>query len=545
MKKYREIVIGFMVVLALGFLWGRVSHKMADTHEVHEFAEDASIRFWTCAMHPQIQKTGPGPCPICGMDLISVAHEDGYEELEAREVKLSSTAERLANIQVAPVARKLAEIEVQLVGKVDYDETRLSTIAAWVPGRLDRLYVDYTGIPVKEGDHLISLYSPELLTAQEELIQALKTATHLQKSALSTIKDRANTTVESSREKLRLWGLTAEQIQAIEQNETTSDHLTIHAPISGIVIHKDALEGMYVKTGTRIYTIADLSKVWVKLNAYESDLAWLRYGQEVTFETETYPGDVFHGKIAFIDPVLDSKTRTVKVRVNVPNAEGKLKPEMFVRATVRSHVASADKVMEPALSGKWIGPMHPEIIKDESGTCELCGMPLVPAESLGYVSASSVEAPLVIPASAPLITGKRAVVYVKVPEKKGVYEGREIVLGPRAGDSYIVREGLDEGELVVLKGNFKIDSAVQIQAKPSMMNPEDGGLVPGPTQKNQGSGTKIKEGREKEPIPAKSERDQGSSVTVPLALLSQLNEFHSKALAFGFRAPAREAHQHD
>jgi Cu(I)/Ag(I) efflux system membrane fusion protein len=246
--------------------------------------------------------------------------------------------------------------------------------------------------------------------------------------------------------------------------------------MSGIVIHKNGVEGMYVKTGTKIYTIADLSHVWVKLDAYESDLVWIRYGQEVEFETKAYPGESFKGQITFIDPILNPKTRTVKVRVNVPNPDGKLKPDMFVSARVFPKVAAGGRVMDPALEGKWICPMHPEIVKDTKDRCDICGMPLVTAESLGYVTADAAqkEAPLVIPATAPLITGKRAVVYVTVPGKEGTYEGREIILGPRAGNYYLVKEGLQEGEQVVVNGNFKIDSAIQILAKPSMMSPEEG-----------------------------------------------------------------------
>jgi Cu(I)/Ag(I) efflux system membrane fusion protein len=211
------------------------------------------------------------------------------------------------------------------------------------------------------------------------------------------------------------------------------------------------------------------------LDAYESDLSWIRYGQKVEFTTEAYPGEVFEGTINFIDPVLNDMTRTVKLRVNVDNMDGKLKPEMFVRAVVRSQVALGGKVMVPEMAGKWICPMHPAVVKTEAGTCDVCGMNLVATESLGYVVDTPKEAPLVIPASAPLVTGTRAVVYVQVPQKeKPTFEGRQVTLGPRAGDYYLVKEGLSEGELVVTKGNFKIDASLQIQAKPSMMNPAAG-----------------------------------------------------------------------
>ena len=238
-------------------------------------------------------------------------------------------------------------------------------------------------------------------------------------------------------------------------------------------------EGAYVETGTRIYTIADLTEVWVKLDAYESDLPWLRYGQQVEFTTEAYPGEVFTGTIAFIDPVLNAQTRTVKVRVNVPNLSGKLKPDMFVRAVVSAQVATAGRVMDPNLVGKWICRMHPGVVKETAGDCDVCGMPLVRTESLGLRLGcrrrlTSSAAPLVVPVVGRASkTGTRAVVYVeRVDAKKPTYEGREIVLGPRAGDFYIVRAGLEEGERVVTQGNFKLDSALQIAAKPSMMSPE-------------------------------------------------------------------------
>jgi len=422
-------------------------------------------------MHPHIRQPGPGQCPLCGMDLVPVVTDGAGDEVGPRQLRLSPTAVKLAEIQVAPVERKFVEAEVRMVGKIDFDETRIGYITAWVPGRIDRMYVDYTGVPVRQGEHMMSVYSPDLLVAQRELIEELNTAKE------TGINER----VDLVREKLSLWGLTQSQIDEIEKRGTPSDHVTIYAPMSGIVIHKNGFEGLYVNTGTRIYTIADLSRVWVKLDAYESDLAWIRYGQEVEFTTEAYPGEVFTGKIAFIDPVLNAKTRTVKVRVNVSNPDGKLKPEMFVHAVVHAKVASGGKVMDTVLAGKWICPMHPEVIKDETGFCSVCEMPLVRPESLGYITVdpASASAPLVIPASAPLITGTRAVVYVAVPDKESVYEGREIALGPRAGDYYLVRDGLAEGEMVVVNGNFKIDSALQILAKPSMMSPEGGAPPPG------------------------------------------------------------------
>lgn len=464
-------IVLLVAVFVVGYhLGGRGKAK----HGADEAAtEKKEPEWWYCSMHPHIRQQRPGICSICNMDLVPMEGDQG-DDLGPRELRLSEAARKLTQIEVTPVTRQFVEAKVRMVGKVEYDETRLSHITAWVPGRLDRLYIDYTGIAVNKGDHMVSIYSPEVLTAEEELLQALKAVKELEKSTDSIVKESVKLTVDAAREKLRLWGLNAEQVALIERTGKVSDHITIYAPVGGIVVQKHAFEGMYVKTGMRIYTIADLSQVWVKLDAYESDLAWLRYGQTVEFSTEAHQGEVFEGSIVFIDPTLNEKTRTVKVRVNVANTQGKLKPGMFVRATVRSKIAGGGKAMAPELHGKWIGPMHPEIVRDKPGDCPICGMPLVKAEEhFETLGADQAKAPLVIPASAPLITGKRAVVYVQDPTRAGVYAGREIALGPRAGNFYLVGSGLAEGELVVTNGNFKIDSALQIMAKPSMMSPKE------------------------------------------------------------------------
>lgn len=433
-------------------------------------ADRPTPTIWTCSMHPQIQLPQAGKCPICGMNLIPLDVEESEEG--ERQISISPAAAKLMKLETARVERREVSAEIRLIGKVALDETRLSHITAWVPGRIDRLYADFTGVTVSKGDHMVSLYSPEVLGAQEELLQALETVNSVQNSTIESIRRSATDTVAAARDKLRLWGLTAEQIQELEKEGAASDHITIYAPTGGVVLEKHASEGMYVKTGTRIYTLADLSHVWVNLDAYESDISLLRYGQAVTFTLQAWPGEIFTGAISFIQPVLDEKTRTIKVRVSVADEDRRLKPGMFVRAVVQASVGTDGKVMEPSLAGKWISPMHPEIVKDGPGECDVCGMKLVKADTLGYVeSASDVEWPLVVPASAAMLTGKRAVVYVEVPDQdRPTYEGREVRLGPRVGDDYLVREGLKEGERVVVNGSFKLDAELQIRARPSMMS---------------------------------------------------------------------------
>jgi len=596
-----------LVAVAAALIVGGLAVGIFSAGGRQQATAEPGVQWWTCSMHPWIQLPGPGRCPICDMPLVPRDTQKS-ESGSLRELTVSESARGLMAIETSPVERKFVEARVPMTGKIDYDESLLKYITAWVPGRLDRLYVDYTGVPVAEGDHMVELYSPDLLSAQEELLQALQAVRGLEDSDIGIVRQMTEDTVQAAREKLRLWGLKPEQIADIERRGEVSDHITIYAPIGGIVIHKNAQQGMYVQTGTRIYTIADLSRVWVRLDAYESDLQWLRFGQKVKLTTEAYPGEEFDGTIAFIDPVLTEATRTVKIRVNAANPEMKLKPGMFVRAVAEAEVASGGMVMDKSLAGKWICPMHPDVVRDSAGECSICQMPLVPTESLGYVSVdlAQVEKPLVIPVTAALITGgrsagSRAIVYVQVDPSllttRGVYdwgkllaavrdaalsdaaagpmarllgllsvdlrekllavgaddmpdgplqnqfvreinemlrggelydestwrgvalggeatgliargpddlpeydrtrlnrlllesifpasvvlarsgaafEGREVVLGPRAGDYYIVRRGLNEGERVVTRGNFKIDAELQIQARPAMMTPEGG-----------------------------------------------------------------------
>lgn len=469
-----RIKLACVGIVALGLGWSIGAEFGADNSgaERVQIKSESPAQVWTCSMHPQIRQNKAGLCPICAMELVVVSTDAGTE-LGPRELALSEAAQKLAEVQVAVVERRFADVETRMVGKVAIDETRLRDISAWVPGRIDRLYVDYTGVQVNEGDHMVYLYSPELLTAQQELVQALRALDALGERAVPSLRQTAASTIESARQRLRLWGLTSHQVARIESARIPSDRLTIYAPSSGVVVERHVGQGAYVKTGERIYTIADLSSLWLTLEAYESDLRWIHYGQSIEFITDSHPGERFSGRIAFIDPILDETTRTVAVRVNVPNGDGRLKPGMLVRATARARAVAGGRVIDESLAGKWISPMHPEIVKDASGTCDVCGMALVRAETLGYAggAVADAQAPLLLPATAPLITGKRAVVYVAVPGKAGHFEGREVELGPRAGNYYIVRSGLREGEQVVVNGAFKIDSALQIQAKPSMMNP--------------------------------------------------------------------------
>lgn len=421
------ILVTVALAFGLGYLFrgfdtGSGPQVTMQSSQTHQTGEAAPPQAWTCSMHPQIQLPEFGKCPICFMDLIPVTLGD-QDNSAAPVLELSPAAVALADIQTVRISRQHLPVTVRLVGKVDFDETRLRSITARVAGRLDSLRVDFTGTDVRRGQSLAAVYSPELYAAQVELLSALEAARGVERGGGAVLQQTTRATVEAVRKRLRLWGLTPQQISAIEDSGVASEHLDIASPLSGTVVSKPAVEGSYVTEGTEIYAVADLSQVWVNLQAYEKDLVWIRVGQQVAFEVAALPGRTFAGRVAFIDPTLDVQSRTVRVRLDVDNRNRLLKPGMYVSAVISS-------------------------------------------------PADMESPPLVIPATAPLLTGKRAVVYVRLPDKdRPTFAGREIQLGPRTGDYYVVTAGLSEGEEVVVKGNFKIDSELQIRALPSMMSP--------------------------------------------------------------------------
>lgn len=466
------VILAAVALLALGLLLGRSSVSSVKNRGRDSMTAPRKAAVWTCSMHPQIRQPEPGSCPLCGMDLIPLKGDSGASS-GPREMRMSPEAVKLASIRTTVLERRYVERIIPMVGKVDFNEQRVKTLSAWVGGRLERLYVDYTGVPVAKGDHLVEIYSPELYTAQEELIQALKSVEDTAGAGEGFLRRTATRTLAAAREKLKLLGLGATQIQEVEGRGRPSATVTIRAPFGGIVVHKALSEGAYVKTGTPIYKVADLSVLWVQLDAYESDLAWIRYGQTVELQTEAHGDRTFEGWVSFIDPVLDPRTRTVKLRVVVDNRKGLLRPNMFVRARLKVRLGQEGQVLSDRGIGKWICPMHPEEAYDRALPCKVCGMATRKAVDLGYGPEEDLGPALVVPASAVLSTGRRAVVYRRLPGAEPSFEGVEVELGPRAGDVFLVRSGLREGDEVVTHGQFKIDSALQIQAKPSMMSASD------------------------------------------------------------------------
>ena len=443
-------------------------------------------RTWTCSMHPQIRLDHPGICPICGMNLVPVEMEQagGTAAAGSGTVVLGPHAQVMARVETAAVTSRLLFHELRTVGKVELDETSVAYLTAWIDGRVDRVFADFPGTVVAKGDHLVSIYSPDLLTTQDELLIALR-------AERATGSAGGGPITASARRRLELWGIQPEQIQALIERGESLTHLTVYAPIGGTVVEKQVRAGQYVKTGDALYTIADLGRVWVVVEVYERELAWVRFGQPVELALESAPETPLAGAVGFVEPVLTEATRTVRVRVVLKNEGGLLKPGMFVAATIRVPVQPDGTPGPTGLEGKYACPMHPYVVSDASGDCPVCGMPLTKVPG----SQGEPTPVLAIPTDAVLTTGRRQLVYVE--DAPGVYRQVEPALGPRAGAWYPVLGGLQPGQRVVTRGNFLLDSQAQIRGKPSLLYPE--GIVGGGGHSHGGPGMPGHPGTSTEP----------------------------------------------
>jgi Cu(I)/Ag(I) efflux system membrane fusion protein len=406
-NKYVNYSLLLILGIFLGWLFFHSGRKNEDKYDHSSEVIQGTI--WTCAMHPQIRMPQPGKCPICGMDLIPLVQSNSAS-IDPGTIRLTPEAAQLANVLTTVVSVQKPVKEVRLYGKVQADERLLQSQVAHVPGRIERLTVNYTGESVAKGQVLAQIYSPELINAQQELLEAAKT------------KQTQPAIYEAAKENLRQWKLTDNQITGIEESGIAQKTVDILSNTSGIVTAKRINFGDYVSQGTVLFDITDLSKVWIMFDAYESDLQFLRKGEKISFTLQALPGENYSANIVFVDPVIDPVTRVAKVRVETGNQSGKLKPEMFATGIVSSQL-------------------------DEF------------------------QNKIIIPKSAVLWTGKRSIVYVKQPGIEPVFKLREIELGPDLGESYVIINGLSEGEEIVTRGTFSVDAAAQLEGKPSMMNP--------------------------------------------------------------------------
>jgi Cu(I)/Ag(I) efflux system membrane fusion protein len=428
-----------------------------DSTHAHEVGEGEAT-LWTCGMHPSVRMNEPGKCPICNMDLVPVREAQGEGAGGPVTIQLGERARSLAGVATSDVRFLPLFKEIHAAGSVDYDERRVAAVTARVAGRIDELFVDFTGTAITRGEPLVHLYSPDFVATQDEYLLALDLSSRVSGATGGSPPEGAGALAEAARRRLLLWGVTERQIAEIEANGRSSDHVTVVSPISGTVVRKTAVEGLYVKEGDHLYDVADLSNVWVHADIYESEMPWVREGQVAHITTVAYPGEMFHGTVAFIDPFLHERTRSIKVRIDIPNLGMKLKPGMFVDVVLKGSLNEGTE--------RYVCPMHPEIVSDEPGDCPICGMSLV--KTPGGVA-------LAVPKSAVLNTGKRTMVYVE--GQPGRYEARDVVVGPEATADldgrltafYPIRKGLMENERVVIRGNFLIDSQSQLTAPAASM----------------------------------------------------------------------------
>jgi len=425
MKKYKNYLIA-AGILILGILIGNVfsgdNNETDATHEEgeHDYVQDPITKLWTCSMHPQIKMEKPGNCPICGMELIPMEDSEiSDENIASNEIVMSEEAIQLANIQTSKVVKSNAKKEVRLLGTIKPDERRLYSQVSHIPGRIETLYVNFTGEKVRKGQRILRLYSPELISAQKELFEAIKS------------KEIYPQLYTASRNKLKLWKLSDNQIDAIVASGKVQEEIDILSDYSGYVMKRNVELGDHVMEGMKLFEIANIDSVWVMFEAYEGDIPWISNGDMVNFRVQAVPGKEFKGKITYIDPFVSQSTRVAKVRVEVKNPGHKLLPEMFANGIVKASIKDA---------------------KDA----------------------------LIIPKSAVLWTGKRGVVYIQVPHEKTIsFVYREVILGADLGDFYVIESGIEEGEVVATNGVFRIDASAQLIGQKSMMNPEGGKVSTG------------------------------------------------------------------
>ncbi|QDU64066.1 Cation efflux system protein CusB precursor [Planctomycetes bacterium Pan216] len=422
---------------------------------------------YTCPMHPQIRQPNPGRCPICGMELV-VAAPGG--QADDHSVTIAPAARRLANIQTAEAKLVPLDRTIRAVGSITFDESRVATIAAYVDGRIERMFADYTGVPVVKGDHLVVLYSPELYSAQFEFLASQRRLREVSNRGNSGLAETQERLADHARQKLLELGMTAKQVDELRASDKPESRLTIYSPIGGTVTEKLAVEGQYVETGQPIYRIVDLSMVWLVLKLFPEDATSIRFGQQVKAKVQSLPRETFDGRVAFINPVVDPRTRTVDVRVEIPNPKGKLRPGDYATATITVPVGPAGEIYDAKLAGKWISPMHPQIVRDQPGTCPICGMQLVPTSDFGF-SREPLPHPesLVVPRQAVLMVGDHAAVYVET--EAGKFELRPVTLGLFTAKDAVILSRLEPGEKVATAGNFLIDSQMQLSGKPSLVDP--------------------------------------------------------------------------
>jgi RND family efflux transporter MFP subunit len=390
---------------------------------------------WQCPMHPNVIRNQPGQCPICGMDLVPVKPgaaappaaggmnmplESGVEGLAP--ITITPTQEQQIGVRTGPVERRNLTRTIRTVGLVKPDETRRSDLNAKVDGWIERLYVDFTGQLVRQGQPLLAIYSPDLVATQEEYLLALRSRERLKDSPFPEIARSGDELVASAERRLRLWDISEGQLRQLRTTGKAQKTLTLYAPFNGFVMERMATEGMRVMAGMTLFRLADLSHVWLEADLYTPDMPLVKLGDHATISVQGVPDRTYTGRIAYIYPVVEGQTRTAKARFDVPNPGFVLKPDMY--ADVEMHVPLGEQ--------------------------------------------------LAVPTEAVMDTGERQIVFVALGQ--GRYMPREIKVGERSGDWYVVESGLRAGERVVTSAQFMLDSDSRLKSAVAAMGAAAGGL---------------------------------------------------------------------
>jgi membrane fusion protein, copper/silver efflux system len=516
--------IALMAITGLVFaywdtIWNRYDKWMRPSAE--KVAVASSIEYY-CPMHPNIIRSEPGHCPICGMPLAkrkkgekSVLPEGVTARVQLAPFQIGQAGIRTTEVAYSPLTETLTT-----VGTVEFDERHFASIASKIRGmaRVEKLYVNFTGQDVEAGETLAELYSPELYQAIQELLlsrRSAREAPRMQSALGRSVLGDPQEMVRLAEEKLKLWGLTQAQIEEILKQGKTNYRIPITAPFGGHIIKKNIVQGQYVAEGQAMFEVADLHTVWVKAQVFEDEIGLVHVGQTVEASVEGLPGQTFPGQVAFVQPHLDPATRTVEVRYDVDNPGHKLRPGMFATVTLRAPVAgtpmfrdrlaSAHPSVHPAsltveeqkvctVTGAKLGSMGPPVPVEVDGhklwaCCEGCPPKLKanPAKYLAKLAAAPKDGVLSVPESAVIDTGTLKVVYVET--EPGIFEGRKVVLGPRSGDRFPVLEGLSPGERVAAAGAFLIDAESRINPATRGDAPAKAGpppVVAGPAHRHGG-----------------------------------------------------------
>ena len=458
--------IGVLVCLRFAQERGWIDSPTAPTQTT---TADSGVGY-QCSMLcvPPLQE--PGNCPVCGMVMAKV---DRNRKSDGRSIIVDPASRRIANITTVSAKSVPLTRTIRAVGELKYDEGSLKTITAYTSGRFEKLNVDYTGAKVEQGETVATFYSPALYSAQVEYLLSRNSAGNTSRkiAAVAKANDRLR---QNSRKKLIELGMSESQVVELERNGKAKSRFDIAAPRSGTVITRMISEGDEIKAGQPILKLADLSTVWLMLEMFPEDAAAVAFGQRVEATVESLPSEVLIGRVAFVNPEVNPQSRTVSVRVVLSNEDGALRIGEFATARIELPITREPNlqfaIYDPELADKWISPRHPHVVANEPGTCRVCGVGLVHASTLGFTDQPVAQhEAVVVPRDAVLMAAKHSVVYVETDP--GRFEIRRVVTGATTEDGIAILKGLAVGEAVATRGNFLLDSQMQLEGNPSLIDP--------------------------------------------------------------------------